>query len=30
MDFVAVVFMLALFCFFPFNATVFAVNKDLY
>jgi len=30
MDFVAVVFMLALLCFFSFDATVFSVNKDLY
>jgi len=30
MDFVAVVFMLALLCFFSFDATVFSENKDLY
>jgi len=30
MDFVAVVFMLALLCFFSFDATVFSVNKNLY
>jgi len=30
MDFVAVVFMLALLSFFSFDATVFSVNKDLY
>jgi len=30
MDFVAVVFILALLCFFSFDATVFSVNKDLY